>query len=60
MTRLEPRGAFFEAESYHQDYAARNPGQPYIEAVAMPKVDKLREHFGEWLRDSVRQVGDGA
>ena len=48
-TRLEPLQAFFEAERYHQDYAARNPGQPYIQAIALPKVDKLREYFGEQL-----------
>ena len=49
-TRLEPLEAFFEAEADHQNYAARNPGQGYIQAVAMPKVEKLRAYFGEQLR----------
>jgi len=49
-TTLEPLTKFFEAEEYHQDYAVRNPGQPYIEAVAMPKVEKLREYFGDQLK----------
>ena len=43
VTTLEPLGQFYEAEAYHQDYARRNPDQPYIRGVAQPKVDKLRE-----------------
>jgi peptide-methionine (S)-S-oxide reductase len=49
-TTLEPLDAFFEAEEYHQDYAARNPDQPYIVYVAAPKVEKLRENFSERLK----------
>lgn len=41
VTRLEPLEQFFEAERYHQNYAALHPGQPYIQAVALPKLDKL-------------------
>jgi peptide-methionine (S)-S-oxide reductase len=52
VTRLEPLEQFFEAEAYHQNYAARHPGQPYIAAVALPKVDKLRAYFGEVLKTS--------
>ena len=51
-TRLEPLNDFFEAEAYHQNYAALNPGQGYIQAVSQPKVDKLREYFGDRLRAS--------
>lgn len=50
VTRLEPLQDFFEAETYHQDYAARNPRQPYIAAVALPKVDKLRDFFSGQLK----------
>jgi peptide-methionine (S)-S-oxide reductase len=50
VTELQPLEAFYEAEAYHQGYAARNPAQPYIAAVAMPKVRKLREHFPERLK----------
>ena len=49
-TRLEPLSEFFEAESYHQDYAARNPHQPYIAAIALPKVAKLYKHYQERLK----------
>ena len=52
VTRLEPLRDFFEAEAYHQNYAALHPDQPYIAGVALPKVDKLRAYFGEDLRKS--------
>ena len=50
VTTLEPLEAFYPAEEYHQNFAARNPRQPYVRAVAAPKVDKLREGFPEWLK----------
>src|SRR5438094_3980595 len=49
-TTLEPLDEFYVAEDYHQDYAARNPGQPYISYIAQPKVDKLRENFADKLK----------
>ena len=49
-TTLEPLQAFYVAEDYHHDYAARNPQQPYIRAVAEPKVKKLREVHGNLLK----------
>ncbi|HEX4997765.1 MAG TPA: peptide-methionine (S)-S-oxide reductase MsrA [Terriglobia bacterium] len=45
VTRLEPLDAFYIAEDYHQDYAARNPDQPYIVYVAAPKVEQTRKYF---------------
>ena len=50
VTTLEPLTAFYVAEDYHQDYAARNPDQPYIVYVAQPKVEKLRENFADRLK----------
>ena len=50
-TTLEPLEKFHVAESYHHDYAARNPWQPYIRAVAAPKVEKLRKTHGDLLKD---------
>lgn len=44
-TTLEPLEAFYEAEAYHQGYAAQHPGQPYIAGTAAPKVAKLCRYF---------------
>ena len=49
-TTVEALDAFFVAEAYHHDYAARNPGQPYIVFVSRPKVDKLVQAFPDKLR----------
>jgi len=45
VTKLEPLKAFYVAEEYHQGYANLHPNQPYIAAVSMPKVQKLRTYF---------------
>ena len=50
QTTLEPLTGFYEAEDYHHDYAARNPQQPYIRAVAEPKVKKLRQVHRDLLK----------
>lgn len=50
VTTLEKLETFFPAEDYHQDFARRNPGQPYIQFAALPKVDKLRKTFPGKLR----------
>jgi peptide-methionine (S)-S-oxide reductase len=49
-TALVPLESFHQAEAYHQNYAALHPAQPYIAAVAAPKVAKLRQRFGDLLR----------
>lgn len=50
VTTLEPLEAFYPAEDYHQNFAARNPYQPYITAVAAPKIEKLVDTFGDQLK----------
>jgi len=49
-TNLEPLTEFYPAEEYHQDYAERNPAQPYVAYTAAPKVEKLQKYFGEQLK----------
>lgn len=51
VTTLEPLTAFYPAEPYHRHYAARNPQQAYVQAVALPKLAKLQQHFPEQLQD---------
>jgi len=50
VTTLEPLGEFYPAEDYHQDYARLNPDQPYIQAVSIPKVCKVREKHAGLIR----------
>jgi peptide-methionine (S)-S-oxide reductase len=50
VTELQPLDEFFLGEEFLQGYAASHPNQPYIAAVAMPKVMKLRKYFGNTLK----------
>ena len=50
VTDIVPLDRFYEAEPYHQDYAERNPMQPYIFFNAMPKVKKVREYYREAVK----------
>ncbi len=43
VTEVVPFKSFHPAEDYHQDYAANNPGNPYIYFNAVPKVEKLKK-----------------
>ncbi|WP_225771092.1 peptide-methionine (S)-S-oxide reductase MsrA [Inquilinus sp. Marseille-Q2685] len=54
VTEVVPLEAFYEAEEYHHDYAARNPNQPYIRAVSTPKVEKLKAVHGDLLKASAK------
>jgi peptide-methionine (S)-S-oxide reductase len=45
VTQVVPLRTFYPAESYHQDYAAHHPDNPYIVYNDAPKVVHLREQF---------------
>jgi peptide-methionine (S)-S-oxide reductase len=49
VTEISPLGEYFVAEDYHQDFFAKNPGQGYCLAVAVPKVNKVRAGFQSYL-----------
>lgn len=49
VTTIEPLGTFYPAEDYHQDFFAKNPNQGYCLAVAVPKVNKVRARFSEYI-----------
>ena len=44
-TEIVPLTKFWPAESYHQDYFAKNPNAGYCKFVIAPKVKKLKEHL---------------
>lgn len=49
VTQLEPLEAFYPAEGYHQNFVTRNPRQPYVQAVATPKLEQLETAFADYL-----------
>lgn len=50
VTTIESDDAFYPAEDEHQDFFAKNPTQGYCLAVAVPKVNKVRARFTDYLR----------
>ena len=49
VTTIDPLGPWYRAEEYHQDFFAKNPNQGYCLAVALPKVNKIRKSYGEYV-----------
>ncbi|ROQ06594.1 peptide-methionine (S)-S-oxide reductase [Rathayibacter sp. PhB93] len=49
VTEIAPLGVYHEAEDYHQDFFAKNPGQGYCLAVALPKVNKIRKSYSKYI-----------
>jgi peptide-methionine (S)-S-oxide reductase len=45
VTELTPLRAFYKAEDYHQDYATKNPSNPYIQVCDVPKIKALEAQF---------------
>jgi peptide-methionine (S)-S-oxide reductase len=51
VTQVVPLKAFYDGEDYHQDYAEKNPNNPYIQVCDVPKVAALKEQFPELFQD---------
>ncbi len=47
VTEVSPMKAFYPAESYHQNYLALHPDQPYIAINDMPKLSQLKKQLPE-------------
>jgi peptide-methionine (S)-S-oxide reductase len=51
VTQVVPLQGFYDAESYHQDYALHNPDNPYIQVCDRPKIEALKQQFPELFQD---------
>ena len=51
VTQVVPLKAFYPAEGYHQNYAARHPDSPYIAHYDLPKVANLQQMFPQLYRN---------
>jgi peptide-methionine (S)-S-oxide reductase len=50
-TEVTPLKAFYAAEAYHQDYALKNPDNPYIQVCDRPKITALKQQYPELFVD---------
>jgi peptide-methionine (S)-S-oxide reductase len=51
VTEVTPLKGFYDAEEYHQHYADRNPGNPYILVCDRPKVEALKKQFPDLFQE---------
>lgn len=51
VTQVVPLAEFWPAEAYHHDYYANHPEQGYCRVVIAPKLEKLRRHYADRLKD---------
>jgi len=51
VTEVTPLKGFYDAESYHQDYALYHQDNPYILVCDKPKVEALKAQFPELFKD---------
>ena len=51
VTQLVPLEAFYDGEAYHQDYADKNPNNPYIQICDVPKMAALKAQFPELFHE---------
>jgi peptide-methionine (S)-S-oxide reductase len=51
VTQVVPLDKFYNGEDYHQDYAEKNPNNPYIQICDVPKVEALKQQFPELFQE---------
>jgi peptide-methionine (S)-S-oxide reductase len=51
VTQLTPLAEFYRGEEYHQDYAMKNPHNPYIMVCDIPKISALGEQFPDLFQE---------
>jgi len=50
VTEVVPHTTFWKAEEYHQDYERKHPNNPYILNVSVPRLNRFKENFQEYLK----------
>lgn len=50
-TEIIPFKKFWIAEDYHQNYERRNPNNPYVRNVSIPRLLKFQKKFPELLKE---------
>jgi len=54
VTQIVPLVAFYPGEEYHQDYAIKNPHNPYVQVCDIPKIASLGEQFPNLFQEYKR------
>tara|TARA_B110000003_G_C16654048_1_gene535593 strand:- start:427 stop:1080 length:654 start_codon:yes stop_codon:yes gene_type:complete len=51
VTELKPLKVFYYAEKYHQDYERKNPNNPYVKAVSIPRLKRFKKKYPHLLKN---------
>ncbi len=51
-TEVTKFSTFYKAEDYHQDYEKNNPYNSYIQNVSIPRLNRFKENFKEFLKEN--------
>ena len=50
VTEVKNFEIFYLAEGYHQDYKIKNPNNPYIWNVSVPRIQKFKSNYSDFLK----------
>lgn len=51
VTQVRELDTFYKAEEYHQDYEKKNPQNPYIQKVSIPRLERFKKNFPTYLKE---------
>ncbi|MUH36628.1 peptide-methionine (S)-S-oxide reductase [Zobellia amurskyensis] len=50
-TEVTEFSKFYDAEDYHQDYERKHPDNSYITNVSVPRLNRFKENFQDFLKE---------
>ena len=51
VTEVKAFKIFYYAEEYHQDYKKKNPNNPYVKAVSIPRLNRFKNKYSYLLKN---------
>lgn len=53
VTEVTAFTKFYDAEDYHQDYERKHPDNSYIRNVSIPRLNRFKKNFPDYLKEEV-------
>ena len=50
ITEVKKIDKFYYAEEYHQDYEKKNPNNPYVQNVSIPRFNKFKQKASNYVK----------
>ncbi len=51
VTEVKAFTSFYKGEKYHQNYEKRNPNNPYVRNVSVPRLNRFKKKFPSLLKN---------